>query len=326
MSPEVAALLGTIGATVLVVALHGLVLVGAAPLLSGTIRKTKARLQSRRGAPVVQPYRDLAKHWAKGAVESEAGGPVGRAVPAAALGAILVAALLVPAVAVRPALIGWGDLIAVLGLLALVRFAMALGALDTGSAFGGMGSSRDVSIGALVEPVALLALVVVAIGAGSTDLGVIAGSGAAAGLGVLSPAHLLAGAAFAVVVVAETGHYPVDNPDTHLELTMAHEGLLIEASGRRLALLTLAAHVKQAVLLAVFIAVFLPWGAATELAPWPLALGLILFAAKILLLGQAIALVDASIAKLRILRLADLLGSAALLALTGLAARIWLGR
>jgi formate hydrogenlyase subunit 4 len=326
MSPELAAILGSAGATALVIALHGLVLAGGAPFLTGTIRKTKARLQARRGAPVLQPYRDLAKHWAKGTVESEAAGPVGRIVPAAALGAILVAALLVPAVAARPALVGWGDLIAVLGLLALARFAMALGALDAGSAFGGMGSSRDVSIAALVEPVALLALVGVAIGVGSTDLGVIAGAGSAAGLSLLSPTHLLAAAAFAVVVLAESGHYPVDNPDTHLELTMAHEGLLIEASGRRLALLMLAGHVKQALLLAIFVAAFLPWGAATELAPWPLALGLILFAAKVLLLGQAIALVDASIAKLRILRLPDLLGSAALLALTGLAARIWLGR
>ncbi len=334
MSAEWAGWLGSVGATVsamvgatvLVVALHGLVLVGGAPLLTGTIRRTKARLQSRRGAPLVQPYRDLAKQWAKGTVESDAGGPVGRYAPAAALAAILVAALLVPAVAARPALSGWGDVLAVVGLLALARFAMALGALDTGSAFGGMASSRDVSIAALVEPAALLALAGVAIGAGSTDLGVLSRSGSAAGLGLLTPANLLAAAAFAIVVIAETGHYPVDNPDTHLELTMVHEGLLIEASGRRLALLSLAAHLKQAVLLAIFVAVFVPRGAATELAPWPIALGLILFAIKVLLLGQGLALIDGSIAKLRILRLPDLLGSATLLALTGLAARIWLGR
>jgi formate hydrogenlyase subunit 4 len=326
MSADLTALLGAAGGAALLVALHGLVLVGGGPFLTGTIRRTKARLQSRRGTPVLQPYRDLAKHWAKETVESEAGGPVARIVPPVALGAILVAALLVPAVAARPALVGWGDVIAVIGLLALARFAMALGALDAGSAFGGMGSSRDVSIAVLVEPVALLALVGVAIGSGSTDLGTMAGAGSAAGLGLLTPAHLLATAAFAVVVLAETGHYPVDNPDSHLELTMSHEGLFIEASGRRLALLMLAAHVKQALLLAIFVAVFLPWGAATELAPWPLALGLIVFSVKVLLLGQALAVTDASIAKLRILRLPDLLGSAALLAITGLVARIWFGR
>lgn len=306
--------------------LQVVLLVAGAPLLSGVIRRTKVRLQSRRGAPILQPYRDLAKWWSKETVESEAGGPVARAVPAIALAAIVVAALLVPTVAGRAPLAGWGDLLAVVGLLALARFAMALGALDAGSAFGGMGSSRDVSIAALVEPAALLALLGVALRAGSTDLGRIASGGSGEGLALLTPAHLLAAAAFAVVVVAESGHYPVDNPDTHLELTMAHEGLLIEASGRRLALLSLAAHVKQALLIALFVATFLPSGVAVGDTPGPIALvdGAIFFVAKLLLAGILIALVDASVAKLRILRLPELLGSAALLAGAGLAAQVLL--
>ncbi len=312
-------------AVVVLLGLHGAVLVGCAPLLTGTIRRSKARLQMRRGASIWQPYRDLAKWWTRETVESDAGSAVQRYAPGAVLAAVVVAALLVPAAAARPAIVGLGDLLAFAGLLALARFLLALAALDSGSAFTGMGSSRDVSIAVLVEPALILALIGAAIRSSSTDLGVIAGSGASEGIGLLTPAHLLAAAAFAVVVAAESGHFPVDNPDTHLELTMAHEGLLIEASGRRLAVLTAAAHIKQALLVAVFVAVFLPFGAAQELAPVPLAAGLALFVGKLLLAGQLIAAVDSAVAKLRILRLPDLLGLAATLALAGLAAQVWLG-
>jgi len=227
-------------------------------------------------------------------------------------------------VAAAAPLPGWGDLIAVVGLLAAARFMVALAALDSGSAFGGMGCSRDVSIAALIEPALVLALIVAAVSVGSTDLGAIAASGAASGLGLLTPAHAVAAVAFAIVVVAESGHHPVDNPDTHLELTMVHEGMLLEASGRRLALYMLAAHLRQALMLALFLAVFVPWGIAAEIAPVPLALGVVFFVAKLLLAGQGLALADALVPKLRILRLPEFLGVAAALALVALAARVWL--
>ena len=312
------------GGTAVLVLLQAMLLVAVAPLLSGTIRRTKARLQSRRGPSVWQPYRDLRKWWSKETVESSIASPLQRFAPAAFLAVILVAVGLVPTVATRPPLTGFGDLIALVGLLALARFVLALAALDSGSAFGGMASSREVSIAALIEPALVLALVAAAVTIGSTDLGAIAAGGVAAGPYLLTPAHLLASAAFALVVVADSGHLPVDNPDTHLELTMVHEGMLLEASGRRLAMLMAAAHVRQAMLIALFLAVFLPWGMATELAAGPLLLGSVLFVAKLLVAGQGLAIADATVPKLRILRLPEFLGVAASLALIALAAHVWL--
>ncbi|HEU6439716.1 MAG TPA: NADH-quinone oxidoreductase subunit H, partial [Terriglobales bacterium] len=217
-----------------------------------------------------------------------------------------------------------GDLFVVVGLLAAARFALALAALDAGSAFGGMGSSRDVAISALAEPGLVLALAGAAIAAGSSDLGAISLFGIGQGIGLLGPAHWLAAAALAIVMVAETGHYPVDNPDTHLELTMVHEGMLLEASGRSLATLVFASELKLVLLAALFSAVFFPFGAATEIAPEPILIGLLVGLLKLLVVGQALALLDGSVAKLRLLRVPDLLGLASLLALTGLAMQMLL--
>ena len=314
---------GTAAATSLILAAIQLAtFVAFAPLLAATIKRTKARLQGRRGPGLLQPYRDLIKWWAKAPMESNASGPVSRHAPVFVLGAIGVAALLVPFATSRAPLAGWGDLFVVVGFLAAARFAIALAALDAGSAFGGMGSSRDVSISALVEPALVLALAGVALAAGTTDLGAISAFGIGQGVGLLEPPHLLAAAAFGIVLVAETGHYPVDNPDTHLELTMIHEGMLLEASGRSLATLVFASELKLVLLAALGAAVFVPFGAATELAPGPILIGTALGLVKLLVVGQALALLDSSIAKFRILAMPDLLGMATLLALAGIAARI----
>ena len=315
----------TTGATAVAMAAIQLVIfVAFAPLLTATIRRTKARLQSRRGPGLLQPYRDLAKWWGKAPLESNASGPVARHAPAVVLACILAAGLLVPFAAGRAPLGAWGDLFVVVGLLAAARFALALAALDTGSAFGGMGSSRDVAISALAEPGLVLALAGVALAAGSSDLGVMSMFGLSRGVGLLGPGHLLAAAAFAIVIVAETGHQPVDNPDTHLELTMIHEGMLLEASGRSLATLVFASEFKLVVLATVFSAAFLPFGAATEFAPAPILLGLVVGLVKLFVVGQVLALLDGSVAKMRILGLPDLLGLASLLALTGLAMQVLL--
>jgi formate hydrogenlyase subunit 4 len=295
-----------------------------APFLTATIRRTKARLQSRRGPGLLQPYRDLAKWWGKLPLESEASGPVSRYAPAFILGAILTAVLLVPWATARTPLPGWGDLLVLVGLFALARFALALAAVDAGGAFGGMGSSRDVAVSALAEPGLVLALAGAAIAANSTDLGVISGFGIASGVALLNPAHLLAAAAFGIVMIAETGHHPVDNPDTHLELTMIHEGMLLEASGRSLATLVFASEVKLAVLAALFSAAFLPFGAATDLSPLPIAFGVVVALAKMLIVGQALALLDGSVAKMRIMGLPDLLSLATLLALSGIGIQVLL--
>ncbi len=311
-------------ATITLTVIQLVVLVAVAPLLAGTIRRTKARLQGRRGVPLLQPWLDIIKWWSKAPLNGGPAGIASRLAPPIALGAMLVAALLVPFLAWRGPLTGFGDLLVVVGLFALARFAIALAALDAGGAFGGMGASRDVAIAALAEPGLVFALVIAALAAGSTDLGAISWFGLRAGIGLLTPAHLLGASAFALVAVAETGHYPVDNPDTHLELTMIHEGMLLEASGRSLALLMLSAQLKTVILASLFAAAFFPFGAAAELTPAALAIGLIAGLAKLLLAGQALALLDATLAKVRILGLPDLIGTASLLALAGLGARLLL--
>ena len=303
---------------------QGIVGLLMAPLLLGITRRVKARLQYRRGPSVWQPYRDLAKWWRRRPVESDAASPLSGIVPVAVLAAMVLAVFLVPLVALQVPLSGVGDLLLVIGLLALVRFLLALGALDAGSAFGGMGASREVAIAAVVEPALLLSLAVGIAAAGSTDLGVIASHTAALGLSGLTPALLLGAAAFAIVAVAETGHEPVDNPDTHLELTMIHEGMLLEVSGRRLAMLTYASQLKLVVIVGLFSAVFMPFGqAGTETLP-ALAVGMLAASIKLIAAAVALGVLDGSVAKLRILVVPSVLGIAALLALSALGAQLWL--
>jgi formate hydrogenlyase subunit 4 len=311
-------------APVLLTVFQVVLLLACAPLLQGVLRKLNARIQYRRGPSVWQPYRDLRKWWAKTPVESDTASIVTAAAPVIVLGAMVSAILLLPIVSVRPPLEHAGDLLVVIGLLALARFVMALAALDAGSAFGGMGASRDVAISSLVEPGILLALAVVVSGAGTTDLATIASQGTAAGLSWLTPPLLLGALAFGIVAIAETGHEPVDNPDTHLELTMIHEGMLLEASGRRLALLTYASQLKLIVVVGLFAAVFLPFGAASSATLPALIVGVGLGLAKLLAAACGLGLLDASMAKVRILALPGLLGLSSLLALTAIAARLWL--
>jgi formate hydrogenlyase subunit 4 len=295
-----------------------------APLLLGITRQVKARLQYRHGPSVFQPYRDLAKWWRKESVESDASSPLTAAAPALVFAAVFVATLLVPIVGQRPPLEGWGDLLAVVGLMALGRFVLALSALDAGSAFGAIGSSREVAIATFVEPALLLALVGAALAAGSTDLGAIATLGVASGISWYTPALLLGAGAFAIVAVAETGHEPVDNPDTHLELTMIHEGMLLEASGPRLAILTYAAELKLVLVAGLFAAVFLPVGTAADLAPLSVLVALGAALAKLVGAAVVLGVLDSSLAKLRILALPGLLATASIVAVIGLATRLWL--
>jgi formate hydrogenlyase subunit 4 len=310
--------------TVVLGVVQVVLVLAVAPLLLGITKRVKARLQYRRGAPLLQPYRDLAKWWRKEAVESDAAGPLTALAPPLVLAAVVVATLLVPFVGQRPPLAGWGDLLVVVGLLVLARFTLALAALDAGSAFGGMGSSREVAISALVEPALLLALAGAALAAGSTDLGAIARAGVAAGSAWFTPALLLCAGAFAIVAVAETGHEPFDNPDTHLELTMIHEGMLLEASGPRLAILVYAAELKLVLVAGLFTAAFVPFGTAATAEPVAVlvAVGSALF--KLVLAAIVLGVLDATLAKLRILALPGLLGMASILAVIGLATRLWL--
>jgi formate hydrogenlyase subunit 4 len=279
-----------------------------APLLQGCIKSVKAACQNRRGPGLLQPGFDIVKLLRRESVVSEHASWIYHAAPYVYVGAYLSAAALVPTVFVRPPLEALGDALVVVGLFALARFALALAALDTASNFGGMGMSRELAFAALVEPALLLALFALAIPVGSTGLVAMA-EAARPGASLL-----LAFGALFVVAIAETGRIPIDNPDTHLELTMAHEGMVLEYSGRPLGLIFWGAQIKQLVVLSLVAAITVPWGIAREPAPAALLVGLLAYLLKVGVFGLALALVESSLPKLRVFRIPDLLGAASLLA------------
>jgi formate hydrogenlyase subunit 4 len=285
-----------------------------APLVSGVIRNWKAKLQNRRGAPVWQPYLDLAKFLRKDMVVSEHASWIFGATPWVLLLTALTAGLMVPLVTVQAPLALFGDALALVGVLALGRFFMALAGLDPATTFGGMGSSREMTIAAIAEPAMMLAIFTVAIAAGSTNLGRMVAAGQGPGGVFLDPSRALAFAAMFIVLLAETGRIPVDNPATHLELTMIHEAMLLEYSGRHLAFMELGAAIKQLVLMALLANLFFPLGLAADMTPVALGLGLLWFAGKLLVLSVVIVLVEFTNAKLRLFRVPDLLSAAFILA------------
>lgn len=299
---------------ILALILQTALLLALAPLVTGCIRNWKAKLQNRRGPRLWQPYLDLAKFLRKDMVISEHASWLFRATPALLFVSTLLAGLMVPLVSATAPLGLFGDALALIGLLALGRFFLALAGLDPASAFGGMGSSREMTIAALAEPALMLAIFTAAITAQSTNLShmLLAAQGPAWTL--LNPAHALAFAALFIVLLAETGRIPVDNPATHLELTMIHEAMLLEYSGRYLALLEWSASVKQLLLMALLVNVFFPVGVATHLTVSALGLPLLWLLGKLLVLAGAVVLVETTNAKLRLFRLPDLLGTAFVLA------------
>jgi formate hydrogenlyase subunit 4 len=293
-----------------------------APLLQGAIKSAKARWQNRRGPGLLQPYRDVTKLLARESVVSDQASWVFRYAPTVYAAALISAALLVPTIARRSAAAGVGDAVVFVGLLALARFALALAALDTASNFGGMGASREVAFAALVEPALMLVIFAVALPRGSTSLSVLVGGGR------LGAADLIAFGALLIVAIAETGRIPIDNPDTHLELTMAHEGMVLEYSGRPLGVIHWATQVKQLAIVALAVSFFFPWGmaGADERTPLALAGGLATFVLKAGLLGLVLAAIETAVAKLRIFRAPDLIGLASVLGVFAVMATYLVGR
>lgn len=284
--------------------------VALAPLLVGLIQAFKARLQGRRGPSPIQPYLELRRLWGKTLVQPQGASPLYGLVPLVVAAATLLALAVVP-VAGRSGEFGLGnDAIVLVGLLALARLALVLSSWDTGSGFALMGSARDLMVSVSAEALLLGALILAALPAGSTDL--VAMSQAAAGGEPWSePGHWCAAAAFALILLVETGRLPIDNPDTHLELTMMHEGPLLEYAGRDLALLEWAAAARHWIFMVLAAGLFLPhWGG------FPAQLALT--AAGLLALCAALAIGETAQAKLRLLRVPALLGAGGLLALVGL--------
>jgi formate hydrogenlyase subunit 4 len=292
-----------------------LLAVALAPLLVGFIRWVKARLQSRAGAAPWQPYLELWKLFSKEVVVSHTASWLFRATPFIVFGSSAAVASLAPLVVAPEDPLVIGDLFAVIYLLLLGTFFLALAGLDTGSPFGGMGASREMTVVALTEPTAALSIVALALNAGSTGFSQIVARTIEEPALALGPGHLLAFAALFIVTLAETGRLPVDNPSTHLELTMIHEAMILEYSGRYLALLEWAAAVKLLVFLSLAANLFMPWGIAVSTAPAALAIGLVSFIAKLGLLAAAVALLETRVAKLRLFRVPELLSASFVLAL-----------
>ena len=300
---------------ILIEAIQLLVVALGAPLLVGVLRKVKARLQGRRGAGVFQPYRDLRKMMVKEAVISENTSWIFRFTPHLVASVMLLSSLIVPMLTTRTPLGFIGNIIVLMYLLLLATFFLALAGLDAGSAFGGMGSSREMIIAALAEPTVMIAIFAIALRVGSTSLDEIVRRGADDSLLLLNPGHLLAFVAFFIVALAETGRLPVDNPATHLELTMIHEAMILEYSGRHLALIEWAAGMKLFLFLALISNLFLPWGVAHTIEPLPVAVSFVTLALKVSVLAVTIALLETSVAKLRLFRVPELLSGSFTLAL-----------
>jgi formate hydrogenlyase subunit 4 len=292
--------------------LQVVIVAGGAPLLVGALATMKALLGGRRGPRVLQPYADLAKLLRKEAVVSTTASWIFRVTPYVLIATMLVAALIVPVLLARPVL-DFAGLVLLMYLFVLGTFFLALAGLDTGSAFGGMGSSREVAVAALAEPTIMIAILGLALRAETTNLGGIVERFARDPLLAANPGHLLAFAALFIVMIAETGRLPVDNPATHLELTMIHEAMVLEYSGHYLALVEWAAAMKLFLFMTLLANLFFPWGMPASAAPLGLVLGVGVLVVKLALTAAGLALVETAVAKLRLFRVPELLaGSFAL--------------
>ena len=305
--------------SITLVVLQAVILLAVSPFIVGLIRKVKARLQCRRGASVVQPYSDLLKLFQKDVVVSSHTSWIFTATPYILLVSTLAAGLLVPLFVSRVPFSFAGDIITVVYLLALGTFFLILAGLDAGSAFGGMGSSREAIVASLTEPAMMLSIFAVGLTAGSTNLSTIVHKTALLeGIVTDPPPHLMAFAALFIVTLAETGRVPVDNPATHLELTMIHEAMVLEYSGRYLALIEWASALKLLLFLTLLSNVFAPWGIATEPDPSWMAMGLAVWLVKVSGLAVVVGVIESMFAKLRLFRVTDLLGVAFILSLLAL--------
>ena len=288
-----------------------------APLLTGFVRKVKARLQQRQGPPVIQPYRDLLKLLRKEVVLADNASWLFRVAPYLIFSATWTAAALVPTFATGLPFSTSADLLAIVALLGSARFFIALVGLDIGTSFGGIGSSREVMIASLAEPALIIVAFTLALIAGSTQLSVIAAFMISGEAG-LRVSLGLALAALIIVAIAENARIPVDNPATHLELTMVHEAMVLEYSGRHLAVIEFAGSLKLLLYVSLIAAVFLPWGLATPGAsPGHYMIGVVTYVAKVALAALMLALFETTIAKMRVFRVPEFLGISLMLALLG---------
>lgn len=287
-----------------------LLFLAIAPLVTGAIRTMKARLQTRCGPAIWQPYRDIHKLLQKGMVIPDTASWLFSVTPWVVFITAAMVGLMIPMVATQAPLSLFGGVLAVVYLLALGRFFLALGGLDAGTPFGGLGSSREMTISAIAEPAMMLAIFTVAISANSTDLSEVAKSAIGQSWRFLAPSQMLAFGAMFIVLIAETGRIPVDNPATHLELTMIHEAMILEYSGPYLALIEWGASLKQLVLMTLLVNTFFPFGLSSTWTAPGVAAGLGYYLVKLFAICCVVVLVETANAKMRLFRVPDLLAVA----------------
>jgi formate hydrogenlyase subunit 4 len=310
---------------VLATVLQVLAVLAFAPLVVGGMRQLRARLEGRAGGGIGQPWRDLRKQLRKQQITPEGTTVIFRLAPAVVAGTTLLIAAILPLISLGSPLEPAADLFGVVGLLFLGTVALTLAGLDTGTAFGGMGSSREITIAALVEPTILLAVFALSVPGQSANLAAIVSATANNPGQLVSPGSLLAFVALGIVIIAETGRLPVDNPSTHLELTMIHEAMVLEYAGPRLALVEWASAMRLTVLLGLMANLFLPWGVAgADPSLLSVVIGFVAIALKVALLAGVLAVGEVFIAKLRLFRVPELLAGSFLLALLAVTASYFL--
>lgn len=293
-----------------------LLVLALAPLLLGFTRKVKARLLRRRGPSITQPYRDLLRLTRKEAVIAENASWLFRASPYLIFAATWVAAALVPTFATNLQFSWTADLIVITALLGSARFMLALAGMDIGTSFGGIGTSREIMFASIAEPAMLLIVFTLAVVAGSTQLSAIADF--MVGHASLRVSLGLALAALIIVALAENSRIPVDNPATHLELTMVHEAMVLEYSGRHLAVIEFAAALKLLLYISLIACLFTPWGIALAgHGTSAYLVGMLSYVAKLAVGGLLLALFETTIAKMRVFRVPDFIGIALMLGLLG---------
>lgn len=294
-------------AEIVVSAVQAIVMIAIAPLFTGILRKLKAMMQHRVGNSILQPYYDLAKLFRKDETISESASWLFRIIPYVCMASMFLLAFMVPFFFVD-VLAPYGDLIALVYIFTLYRFMMVLGGLEGGSVFGGMGSSREMMMSVLIEPALLLSMMALA---GLTKVGTAISDIPTAlldmGIAALTPALILAASSFFITLLAENARVPFDNPSTHLELTMVHEGMLIEYSGRGLGLMEFSSMLRLTIFMTMLGSLFFPWGIATEVTFAALTIGFLTMILKLLLVTFVIAVIESYLAKYRLFRLPNLL-------------------
>lgn len=295
----------------------------AAPLLSGIIKKMKATMQHRKGTPVLQLYYDLFKLFKKDVVVSQTASWIYSAAPYIYFVSVLAAFIFVPVIPQLFSYSFFGDAIMVIYLLALGRFFLTLAALDTGSTFGGMGSSREMMIASLMEPSLIIVVFTLASSPHvlSTGFHEMYSGAVQIGTGIISPVYLLLLAAVMIVLVAETARIPVDDPATHLELTMVHEAMILEYSGRQLALMEYGSALKQLLLITIIVNIFMPFGVGSGIIA-----ALLLYLLKIVIVTVITGLIEINTVKFRLFSVPNLAALSLMLALLGFMSGFIFGR